>query len=112
MQKIEVVIQSECLGGVSEALRKARIALFRACDIKTFDPAAPPGSYRGASYAVGREQVKLELLVRDHELEPAVEAIREGIDALGIGDAELLVLSVQDSVRLSPSPWTRRSAIG
>jgi len=112
MQKIEVVVQPECLGGVSEALGKAKIGPFQASDVTIFDPTkAPEGSYRGAKYAIGRERVKLELIVPDHEVEPAVEAIREGIEAFGEGGgAELVVLAVQDSVHLSPSPWTRSRA--
>ena len=109
MHKLEVVLQADCVGGVSEALRKAKIGPFGASDITIFDPAAAPqGSYRGAPYAIGRERVKLELVVPDHEVEPAVEAIRDGIDAFGEGYAELVVLAVQDSMDLRPSPWTRR----
>ena len=112
MQKIEVVVQPECLSGVSEALRKAKIGPFRASDVTIFDPTkAPEGSYRGAKYAIGRERVKVELVLPDHETEPAVEAIRDAIDAFGQGDAELVVLVVQDSMHLSPSPWTRPRAI-
>jgi nitrogen regulatory protein P-II 1 len=112
MQKIEVVIQRDCLGSVSEALRKAKIGPLQVIDVTLFDPAAPPdGSYRGARYAIGRERVKLELILRDHELDPAVEAIRDAIDGFGAGDADLLVATVEDSLRLSPSPWTRSRTI-
>jgi nitrogen regulatory protein PII len=112
MHKIEVTLQPECLGGVSEALRKAKVGPFQASDVTIFDPMkGPEGSYRGAKYAIGRERVKLELIVQDHEMEPAVEAIRDGIDAFGEGFAELVVLVVQDSMHLRPSPWTRPRAI-
>jgi nitrogen regulatory protein P-II 1 len=101
MQKIEVAVQPECLNDVSESLRKAKIGPFRASAVTNVDPAAPlQGSYRGASYAIGRDRVRLELVVPDHEVESAIEAIREGIDAWGKGDTELLVLNIQNSVRL------------
>ena len=104
MHKIEIVVQPDCLGRMSEALRKAKIGPFRTSAITVVDPAAPPdGSYRGASYATGRERVKLEFVVGDHEVEPALETIQQGIDAFGSGDAELVVLEVQSSVRVSPS---------
>jgi hypothetical protein len=83
-----------------------------------FEPCAKPsGSYRGASYDVGSERLELGLVVADHETEPTIEAIREGIgrgsDVFGLGhdDAEVVVLAVQDSGRLSPSrvPWSRAS---
>ena len=102
MHKIEIVVQPDCLGRMSEALRKAKIGPFRTSAITVVDPAAPPdGSYRGTSYAIGRERVKLEFVVPDHEVEPALETIQRGIDAFGSGDAELVVLEVQSSVRVS-----------
>jgi len=111
MHKIEIAVQPDCLGGVSQALRKTKLGPFRASAVTIFDPGAPfDGSYRGARYAKGRERVKLELIVQDNELEPAIEAIREGIDAFGHGETELLVLTVRDSVRLSPSPGPRPRA--
>jgi len=100
MQKIEVAVQPDCFSDVSEALRKAKIGPFRASEVTSVDPAAPvERSYRGATYASGRERVKL-----------AIDAIREGIDALGEGDAELVVLKVEDAVRLSPSTRVRSRA--
>ena len=47
MQKIEVVVQPECLSGVSEALRKAKIGPFRASDVTIFDPTRPPRARTG-----------------------------------------------------------------
>lgn len=90
MHKIEVLLRAGCVGGVSDALRKARIGPFRV------------GA--GARHAIGCERVKLELVVPDAQVEPVVEAIREGIDAFGEGDAELVVLAVPNSVRLSSLP--------
>ena len=100
MHKIEVVVQADCLRGVSEALRKAKIGSYRASDITVFEPAKPDdGSYRGASYALGRERVKLELVVAENEIEPAVEAIRGGIEAFGRSDSELVVMPIDGFVR-------------
>ena len=108
MHKVEVVLQPDCLADVSAALRKAKIGPFQASDVTVFDPAAPPdGSYRGARYAIGRGRLKLELIVPDHEVEAAIDAIRDGF---GHGDAELVVLAVRDSVHLRPSPWMRSRA--
>ena len=112
MLKIEITIQPESLQTVTEALGRAKLGSFRVSEVTTFDPAAPPnGSYRGANYRVGRERMTLELIVQDHALEATIEAIRDAIDAFGEGDAELLVLHLEDSMRLSPSPWTRTRAI-
>jgi len=111
MHKIEVVLQPDCLADVGAALRRAKIGPFQTSDVASFDPAAAPqGSYRGAQYAIARGRVKLELILPDHEVEPAIEAIREAIDAFGEGEAELVVLGLRDSVHLRPSPWTRARA--
>ena len=118
MQKIEIVIRPDSLGAVAEALRKAKVSSYRVNEVTVFDPSArPSGSFRGASYDVGCERLELGLIVADHETEPTIEAIREGIgrgsDVFGLGhdDAEVVVLAVQDSRRLLPprAPWSRSS---
>jgi nitrogen regulatory protein PII len=100
MNKIEVVIQPDCLSNVSESLRRAKIGPFRASDVTVFDPCATPdGSYRGASYAIGHERVKLELTVTEYDVEPAVDAIRKGIGARAKGEMDLVILPVAGSAR-------------
>jgi nitrogen regulatory protein PII len=111
MQKIEVVVQSDSFNGVYEALRNAKVGPFRASEVKIFDPAAPrEGCYRGAKYPIGRERVKLDMIVPDQDVETTVEAIRDGLDAVGESHAELVVQAVGDSTHLSASVWTRARA--
>jgi hypothetical protein len=55
--------------------------------------------------------VKLELTALDHEVEAAIEAIQDGLNAFGNGHADLTILPVDDTMRLSPSPWTRSRAM-
>jgi len=95
MHKIEVVVQADCVGAVSEALRRVKLGAFRTSPITLFDSELEHGSYRGATYALGRERIKLELTVADHEMELAVDAIRRGIDAFGRGDTDLMVLPIE-----------------
>ena len=64
--------------------------------------------YRGAPHPTGRESLNLEWIVPDREVKPIVEAIRDGLDVFGDGDAEVVALALEDSVRLSPSVWARR----
>jgi len=107
MRKIEAVIPPESLGNVSEALLQAKIGAFRASDVTSFEPGTPKGNYRGAEYALGHERVKLELVVPDQEVEPAVEAIRLGLD--GARGAEVLVIPVFDEIHLSARVGRRRA---
>lgn len=111
MRRIDVVIESESFNAVHEALRRARLGPFRASEVRIFDPSKPPeGCYRGAKFPVGVECVRLELIVRDHEVKVAIDAIRDGIEVLAEGDAEIVVGPVEESVHLRPSVWARAAA--
>jgi len=114
VQKIEVVLRSDCLQAVTEALRNAKISPLQASDVTLFYPdRAPDGRYRGAVYSVGRERVKVELLLPDHDIAFAIEAIRQGIDPCSGSEAELLVLDVRNVVHLGTPRWERPAqAIG
>jgi nitrogen regulatory protein PII len=108
MKKIEAVVRIESFDGVHQALRDAKVGPFSVSEIKVFDPAAPPGGcYRGAKYPIGREYVKLDWIVRDPDVEATLGAIRDGLDAVGEGHAEVVVQAVEDSMRLTASVWTR-----
>jgi nitrogen regulatory protein P-II 1 len=99
VHKIEVVVQHDRLSDVSEALRRAKIGPFQASEVRLFDPTEKPsGSCRGASYTLGRERVKVELVVAEHEVETAVDAIHRGIGSTGEGDTRLIVLAVEGSL--------------
>jgi len=109
MRKIEAVIPPESLGNVSEALLQAKIGAFRAIDVTYFEPGTHKGIYRGAEYALGHERIKLEIVVPDQEVQPAVEAIHLGLDGAQ-RDAEVLVVPVFDEIRLSARSGGRRAA--
>jgi nitrogen regulatory protein PII len=114
MQKIEIVIRPDSLSAVTEALRKVKVSCLRISEVTVFDPSASPsGSFRGASYDLGRERLELGLIVADHEVEQTVEAVREGVRngldvfELGPDDAEVVVLAVQEYGRLTAPRATR-----
>lgn len=112
MRKIEVILSPKCVEGVSKALREAKISRFFASDVRAYDGGAIlEGSYRGARYAIAPDRVKLEVVVPDQDLAPALQAIREGVEGSLNGEAELFVLAVEDSLRLGapPSPRPRAS---
>jgi len=113
MHKIEVVVESDFFPVVHQALRKSRVGAFRASEIRIFDPQAKlNGCYRGVEYPIGRDYLKLEWIVRDHEVEATVDAVRHGLDELGEGNAEVMVQAVEETAQLRPSVWTRKRATG
>ncbi|HVP30040.1 MAG TPA: P-II family nitrogen regulator [Myxococcota bacterium] len=111
MQRIEIVVRPGCLGAVREALRRMKVGPFRLSNVAIFESVAgPAGSYRGQSYVVPQERVKLELTVPEHEVEPTVVAVRAEVAALGKGDAEFFVLAVRDSLVPASSPRVTSNA--
>ena len=108
MQKIEVTLSDDCFTSVYAALRKVKMPSFRASDLKVFDPSAPPAFYRGAPYPRAHDSLRLEWIVPDQDVEAAIEAIQDGLDDVGEGDAEVVVQAVVEARHLSPSVWTRR----
>ncbi|HTO70373.1 MAG TPA: P-II family nitrogen regulator [Myxococcota bacterium] len=107
MRKLEFVLQPESLGDVSNALARAKFGAFRASDVTIFDPAAPQGRYRGTEYTVGRELVKVELVVPDQEVEQALEALRVAFASSRSG-TEVQIVPIFDSVQIRPASDARR----
>jgi nitrogen regulatory protein P-II 1 len=57
--------------------------------------------YRGSTYAVNLlPKIKLEIVVRDEDLEPAIEAITGVARSGEIGDGKLFVSDVLEAVRI------------
>jgi len=107
MQKIEVVINSDCFNAVYEALRKAKLGPCQVTSLRIFGPATPDGLYRGATYPVGRDCMMLAWTVRDHGVKTTLEAIREGLGEFAQEAAEVVVYAVEESMRLRSSVWAR-----
>lgn len=57
--------------------------------------------YRGAEYVVDLlPKIKLEILVRDDQVDTVVNTIMESAKTGLIGDGKIFVLSVEDAVRI------------
>src|SRR5262249_1952163 len=108
MHKIDVVINSDAFNDVLQAFAHARVGTFRVSSVKIYDANAPPsGSYRGLPCAVGKDCLKLELIVRDHEVRAALEAVQDAVDSFGHADAEVTVHALDQSTIMTPSVWSR-----
>ena len=57
--------------------------------------------YRGAEYVVDfLPKMKLEVVVEDHMVERAIEAIRQAAATGRIGDGKIFVLNVEEAIRI------------
>ena len=111
MKKLEALLESECLDGVLDAFRRASLGAFQATPITTFAPDRHPNAvYRGARHSVGTERLKLEILLRDQDVDAAIDAIRRGVEPRDVACAEIVLLDVADSISRGALPdWRRPS---
>ena len=57
--------------------------------------------YRGAEYSINFvPKTKLEVVVTDDQLEPAVNTIRESVNTGKIGDGKIFIIDVAEAVRI------------
>ena len=57
--------------------------------------------YRGAEYSINFvPKTKLEVVVTDDQLDPAVNTIRESVNTGKIGDGKIFVIDVAEAVRI------------
>jgi len=105
VKKLEVLIESECLGEVIVAFQRASLGTFQATPVATFAPEAHPNAVcRGARHSVGTERTKIEIVLRDQDVDAAIDAIHRGVAPRDAARAELVVLDVTDSISRGALP--------
>lgn len=102
MKKIEAVIKPFKLDDVREALSEIGITGMTAIEVKGFGrQKGHTELYRGAEYVVDfLPKVKLEIIVREEDLERCVEAITTAARSGKIGDGKIFISSVEQVVRI------------
>ena len=105
MKKIEAIIQPIKLEAVKEALSIAGITRMTVSDVQGFGrQKGHTEIFRGQEYEITfLRKVKLEIIVNDEFVEPAVEAIISSAKSEGggkIGDGKIIVLPVDDCIRI------------
>jgi nitrogen regulatory protein P-II 1 len=102
MKKIEAVIKPFKLDDVREALSEIGIAGMTATEVKGFGrQKGHTELYRGAEYVVDfLPKVKIEIVIRDDQVDPCVEAITEAARTGKIGDGKIFVTSVEQAFRI------------
>lgn len=102
MKKIEAIIKPFKLDEVKEALQEVGLQGITVTEAKGFGrQKGHTELYRGAEYVVDfLPKVKVEVVLKDDQLDTAVTAIREAAQTGRIGDGKIFVTPVEDVVRI------------
>ncbi len=102
MKKIEAYIRPFKLDDVKAALMKINIRGMSVSEVKGFGrQRGHTEIYRGSEYTVDFvPKSKIELIIRDEELEDAIQAIMEGAATGRVGDGKIFVSDVIDAIKI------------
>jgi nitrogen regulatory protein P-II 1 len=102
MKKVEAVIKPFKLDDVREALSEIGITGMTATEVKGFGrQKGHTELYRGAEYVVDfLPKVKLDVVVKDEDVERCVETITTAARTGKIGDGKIFVTPVERVVRI------------
>jgi nitrogen regulatory protein P-II 1 len=102
MKKIEAIIKPFKLDDVKDALQEIGLQGMTVVEAKGFGrQKGHTELYRGAEYVIDfLPKLKLELVVGDEQVEPALEAIQRAARTGKIGDGKIFVTDVLNVIRI------------
>jgi len=102
MKKIEAIIKPFKLEEVRDALSEVGVAGMTVIEVKGFGrQKGHTEIYRGSEYTVDfLPKIKLELVLADHQVTDAVNAIVKSAKTGKIGDGKVFVSSIEQAVRI------------
>ncbi|NPA11236.1 MAG: P-II family nitrogen regulator [Epsilonproteobacteria bacterium] len=102
MKKIEAIIKPFKLDDVKEALFEVGITGITVSEVKGHGrQQGHTELYRGAEYVVDfLPKVKIELIVKEEDVEKVIEAITESARTGKIGDGKIFVIPVERVIRI------------
>ena len=102
MKKVDAIIKPFKLDDVREALSAVGITGLTVNEVKGFGrQKGHTELYRGAEYVVDfLPKVKVELVVRDDQVDACIEAITKAARTGKIGDGKIFVSSVEQVIRI------------
>jgi len=102
MKKVEAIIKPFKLDEVKEALSGVGVQGITVSEVKGFGrQRGHTELYRGAEYVVDfLPKVKLEIIVKDDQLDSVVEAVSSSAKTGRIGDGKIFVTQVDEVVRI------------
>lgn len=102
MKLITAVIKPFKLDEVKEALQEVGLQGITVTEAKGFGrQKGHTELYRGAEYVVDfLPKVKIEVVLADEMVEPAIEAIRKAAQTGRIGDGKIFVTNIEEVIRI------------
>ena len=102
MKKIEAIIKPFKLDEVKEALHEVGVQGITVTEAKGFGrQKGHTELYRGAEYVVDfLPKVKVEIVLTDEQVEPAIEAVMKAARTGRIGDGKIFVFDVHEAIRI------------
>jgi len=102
MKKIEAIIKPFRLNDVKSALNDLGIQGMTVSEVKGFGrQKGHTEIYRGNEYAVDfLPKNKIELVLADHQVEGAVQAIVKSAKTGKIGDGKIFIFNVEEAIRI------------
>jgi nitrogen regulatory protein P-II 1 len=102
MKKIEAIIKPFKLDEVKEALQDVGVQGLSVVEVKGFGrQKGHTELYRGAEYVVDfLPKVKIEVVLEDDQVDPAIEAIVNAAKTEKIGDGKIFVSPVEQAIRI------------
>ena len=102
MKKIEAYIRPFKLDEVKDALTKIGIKGMSVSEVKGFGrQRGHKELYRGSEYSVDfLPKIKIEVVLKDSDLEDAIDAIIENAGTGRLGDGKIFVFDVVDAIKI------------
>ena len=102
MKKIEAIIKPFKLGEVRDALTDMGIGGMTVCEVEGCGRHKGHNeNYRNSEYAQDfLPKIKLEVVVSDDRIEPAIAAIIKAAKTGKIGDGKVFVSNIEDAIRI------------
>ena len=105
MKQITAIIKPFKLDEVREALAEVGVTGLTVTEVKGFGrQKGHTELYRGAEYVVDfLPKVKIEVVVKEQQVEPAIDSIVKAARTGKIGDGKIFVTSVEQVIRIRTS---------
>ncbi|RIK82750.1 MAG: P-II family nitrogen regulator [Planctomycetota bacterium] len=102
MKKIEAIIRHFKLEDVKNALTEAGVAGMTITEVRGFGrQKGHTETYRGTEYAIDFvPKVKVEVVVDDGRLQPAIDAVLRAARTGQIGDGKIFVSDLRETIRI------------